>query len=822
MSNLNEEELVESFELNELNDEELNELVENDSSLRDLLKNDNNLKRKNSDEELNDLIKEQKKDIIKSSIIINNSYKKNNLTELKNTSSLNDEKLLINKFDDTNNDKLILNSNLLNIEDENITKENIKFLCNEKIENKYHNVKFMESLTIMENEINLMNKIIKILKEIEDEDDIDIYENKKFNLQSKINNIKIFIENEQISTKDYLNKVIKCQKTQKIFLEQIDKDDSCLYKNYNKKRIEERINLMENEINELNEIIKNENEEDEKNNNENLKKSKLTVVEISKNNSIIVPIITDQNKIKILKSKALDLKNEYLLAKRYFQENNFQIIQKEECEKILNKLDRIIKNLENNRNVDENDFPDSISPQFIFGTTIKERNEKFMKILHYLQAKKLEYEEKLMNYKNNLRLLPKTTQKIELKKLKILLENLNNSKIYYEFMLKKYMEAIKNSWVPCPNYIETEKIENIEKLNSKLDLLDLKISIFNLQGISKNFFGSILINLNTKNSNIEYEIPIENRNISYEKIYRLKKNEKNKIFRQIFFIYLKENGKKSCFSCFNSKDKIIGYLEISLNDFKFHNTISGTFNFVDPNNKKNILQFSCEVNLQIYKALNQQEFETITKKEIEILQIYQPFKGEPIKDYEKIKSNSQPILKKPDLPKNLNEIDSNFDLELNEDIKRSVQNIKIKKKQNNNVLPKLKENVNYDLNEFSENEIFEPEIPEKFPTLKTLEHLVTILEERIKKIDGRTPKELLTKFNKISCQAKIMKDMIENGDIQIEDYLNLIKMALNHDEKLRQYFYEENNEKKIKIVNDRIIILTKELKEVMDAYKKMK
>jgi hypothetical protein len=30
-------------------------------SLRDLLKNDNNLKRKNSDEELNDLIKEQKK-----------------------------------------------------------------------------------------------------------------------------------------------------------------------------------------------------------------------------------------------------------------------------------------------------------------------------------------------------------------------------------------------------------------------------------------------------------------------------------------------------------------------------------------------------------------------------------------------------------------------------------------------------------------------------------------------------------------------------------------------------------------------------------------
>jgi hypothetical protein len=91
----------------------------------------------------------------------------------------------------------------------------------------------MESLTIMENEIKLMNKIIKILKEIEDEDEIVVYENKKFNLQSKINNIKIFIENEQKSTKDYLNKVIKCQKIQKILLEQIDKDDSCLYKNYN-------------------------------------------------------------------------------------------------------------------------------------------------------------------------------------------------------------------------------------------------------------------------------------------------------------------------------------------------------------------------------------------------------------------------------------------------------------------------------------------------------------------------------------------------------------------------------------------------------------
>ena len=248
-------------------------------------------------------------------------------------------------------------------------------------------------------------------------------------------------------------------------------------------------------------------------------------------------MINDENKIKILKSKAFDLKNEYLLAKRYFQENNFQIIQKDECDKILNKLDRIIKNLENNRKIDENDFPDSISPQFIFGTTIKERNEKFMKILHYLQAKKLEYEEKLMNYKNNLWLLPKTTQKIELKELKILLENLNDSKIYYEFMLKKYMEAIKNSWVPCPNYIESEKIENIEKLNSKLDLLDLKISIFNLQGISKNFFGSILINLNTKNSNIEYEIPIEKGNVSYEKIYRLKKTKKIKILEK-FFLFI--------------------------------------------------------------------------------------------------------------------------------------------------------------------------------------------------------------------------------------------------------------------------------------------
>ena len=86
-------------------------------------------------------------------------------------------------------------------------------------------------------------------------------------------------------------------------------------------------------------------------------------------------------------------------------------------------------------------------------------------------------------------------------------------------------------------------------------------------------------------------------------------------------------------------------------------------------------------------------------------------------------------------------------------------------------------------------------------------------EEKAKKIEGRTPKDLREKINKITVKVNQLQNLL--GDkIQPPDYLNIIKKQFIHDKELYQYFIQENQKEKADLVKPRINILMKEIQEL--------
>ena len=67
---------------------------------------------------------------------------------------------------------------------------------------------------------------------------------------------------------------------------------------------------------------------------------------------------------------------------------------------------------------------------------------------------------------------------------------------------------------------------------------------------------------------------------------------------------------------------------------------------------------------------------------------------------------------------------------------------------------------------------------------------------------------------------QIMTQQAQTGMITDTDYLNVMRKQLDHDRKLVQYFTDQKNPDKAKIVNERVPILIKEIEEGIKAIKK--
>ena len=674
---------------------------------------------KNSNLEFNDEIKDE---ILKSQNQLKMPLKaaNNNLNKIQIEEENKNQKEKENPNREEFNDKEI-----------QLSFNNVFEFCPEDIEKKYHSVEFMNSINVLIEEIKLMEKISSLYKNSNDDNNtFEVFDMKKKDCENKIELLKENFEND---INQYYQQILKCMDDQKEILKKVDLDNKLKYKNYVKKRINDRINILEKEIEELKEKIAKLNEEELKekipnlneeelkekiskqneeelkektpnlneeeegkieNLNEEEKEGKITKLnekeeKISKQNEEKEEEkISKQNdeeeeeKISKLNEEEEDRKkkeneiketlekrlNEYLNAQKYFEDNDMSEIQKNKAENNINEIEKL-KDKINKGKLDEinlNQIPKEIDYEFIYGMTIEERDETFSKILKDLKTK-------LKEDKEEFEKLSSETNKEE-DEIQLNLDNLKKKINIDKYIIKVYTEASENKWCPSP-------IIKINTLNTQNpveeDKLHIKISNFQCNDNPKNYY----IDLSILEENKKIEIKDKNQ-ILFDDNIKCEKHKMKFLYNKDLIMNLNVYSKK-CFCCsVASGQNQIGYLEIKLNDFLNKNTIENTYEFLDLEKKSNIGK-TIHVQLQITEALEGNQDET----QIDILQVFQPFKGNPIKNYTI-----------PSLFNNINENNIDNNNLMNDEDNKSNENEDNKSNENEN----NKSNENEDNNE-SEN-----------------------------------------------------------------------------------------------------------------------
>ena len=164
---------------------------------------------------------------------------------------------------------------------------------------------------------------------------------------------------------------------------------------------------------------------------------------------------------------------EYKLAKEYFKENNLT-----KQEKNANNLYLLIQNVKNQYDLGNYSYmkslPNPITPEFIYGCSIEERNKKYLEIISKILNDKTQLETKMNSYDIN-SLRTNNELKVDYEKNKQKLEQ------YYK-NIKKLETNYNNIWSPAPEFIIEKECLNEKEYNYNL----LKIEINKIDNIEEN------------------------------------------------------------------------------------------------------------------------------------------------------------------------------------------------------------------------------------------------------------------------------------------------------------------------------------------------
>ena len=379
-------------------------------------------------------------------------------------------------------------------------------------------------------------------------------------------------------------------------------------------------------------------------------------------------------------------------------------------------------------------LPKEIDYEFIYGMSTKERNERFNQVLKKLKQDELKDKNKLKNEIEEKKKIPPSQFKKNQKKFKETLDELKENVLKDEFYYKIYNEAYKNKWCPAPILEEIEEEEKFIKEEKTIPENTLLIKINEIKGldVKKKYKIELLCQYDSENT-LKDEIKGKPQNIVYEKQISLEKNRMKFLIKKSLILKLIEIS--FIFMCCK-KENEIGYLEIYFKDFISQNTIESDFEFNDIKRKKKKIGISIKVSLKIRKALGEEEYDINVKTSKEIMRVFQPFKGDPIENYDVPSSNYI----KNYIPKKTitNQTVTNNN-------KNNAQNTQMKK---NNTQKKEKpkiEGVTYTKDDFTEEELEDPTNTDIIVTAKSLEFEIKKLDEKCAKIEGRIPKELRDK-----------------------------------------------------------------------------
>ena len=695
------------------------------------------------------------------------------------------------------------------VETQNIQKnqnedEDLYPLQQEKI---FHRINQMKSLTVLEKEIKLCNFIIEYKKK--KKADYKEWENKINEATTKLNEIKSKVEGGEMDFEEY-KKMISTELAyeQKLINAYVPKDQTSTPAQLEqiKKRINDRIVIINKEIN--NEIEDEEEDQEPK----EKKEEKLEKTE-NINQSNQQQNQTNEEKTKLYVDLLLQ---QYLSARDYFKENDFKEQEKdciEKCKQII-----IAKKKLQNGNISEvnlGELPKSIKPEYIYGCSTDERSSKFKEILSELIKQKDEIDQKKKSYMEKLKKLNKKDFAKVKDTAKGVLDSYQSKIDKYNETIESIKEKFKDKWVPAPEFCRIEEDDRVEKINNDIPEYTMRIHI------GKTNYEKDNVSLKVKLKNGEKELTKEvqlkgNKDFNETWDWKFEKNEFKYLFKKELEIEL-DRSYWYKFGGSNTK----GSAKIDLRSLKDNTELVGDYK-IELVSKRTTPSINISINLRT--PFVDKQYETVKKEVFSVKKIFPPFNPKaasipgsapsksPNNTNDNIPKEEKPqivqkektieqakIITKPEIKTKDKFVENNVEKETNDTKSEEGQ-------------PQSQQKL--DKNMFKEEELDDVDGIDYLNSLKVLEYKLKILEAQIAKISGRTPRELMQKKIKISCKIKMFQQQMGDGDVTPKDYYNLLTQQLTHDNSLFAYFKQEKDLEKAKLVAIRIKLMNEEIAEL--------
>ncbi len=117
-------------------------------------------------------------------------------------------------------------------------------------------------------------------------------------------------------------------------------------------------------------------------------------------------------------------------------------------------------------------LPDKVKPDFICGCDAETRKKKFMEAINEFQELRKGAKGKFSDFQESIQKIDKGKLKKISKEVGKKLEEMKKKVDSYEVMLKKFVELLKDEWVPPPLTEIRQEEEKVEKVN-----LDVKENV---------------------------------------------------------------------------------------------------------------------------------------------------------------------------------------------------------------------------------------------------------------------------------------------------------------------------------------------------------
>ena len=648
-----------------------------------------------------------------------------------------------------------------------------------------------------------MNKAIKIKN--------DLIENKN-------------LEKSEFKIEFYNDKIEKLIKLEKHLLNLKETNSKLYYKNIDEqltyeKKILELINnkkdmfsqeLFESYIKRLNRRIKIlETKEDVE---LNVKDIKIEVNEkIDKITENVKNEVKEDPKKKVQGSKneVLDLLkdrlDQYNRAYRYIIKNEFSSTQAEKAREFCIKINKMIEDIENNvAKYKEFDVPIIPSSELIVGLDKTEREKRFKIIIEDFNKRKLIENNKLVKFKESINSMSDAVKKRNKESIDKTINDLNGKVEKFTKILSSLNTLLANAYAPVP--ITVEDIENIqfEKINDDVPENNINITIYNTEPFCKaNFIIGYEFN-EKENMQFTFSSKLGSSPILVKNIPIAKSDFKG-ILKKSFIV---EITKLSCCS-----KELIGTATIPMDYFKSESTKILDIMIIP---EIGIPKYSLKVQTKIRASIIDKEYRYESKTILRISKIFQPFKLILDSEEEDEDDNKASQIKEKIKVEDL--IPEKKQSNVNQDKSKINKTNTIEKpkpvKDNNNKPNDSDKFVPYP------KEVSEPDCLDFITSIKVLDYMTLELEKKRNSCEGRCPDDLRKKIQTTKVKKNTIENWLSDGTIEeAKKYLRLMEARLLRDIGLSNYFKENNNEDKYKIVASRIPILKADINEAIECIK---